>query len=69
MTETHTSTGMGIGTKVILILAVLTVVEYVIAVTKPPGQIALIFLIALLKAVLIVLYFMHVRQIWGSEDT
>lgn len=52
--------GMGIGMKVFLVLAGLTVIEYVIAVTKPPGQIAWIFLIAFAKAALIVIYFMHI---------
>ncbi len=65
--ETPTSDGMGIGTKVILVLAALTVIEYLIAVAKPPGQIVLIFLIALAKAALIVMYFMHVRQIWRGD--
>jgi caa(3)-type oxidase subunit IV len=58
---------MGIGTKVILVLAALTVIEYIIAVSKPPGQLPLIFAIAIGKAVLIVLYFMHVGQIWHKE--
>ena len=67
VTKDDRSTGMGIGTKVILILAALTAIEYVIAVAKPPGQIALIFAIAIAKAVLIVIYFMHVRQIWEED--
>ena len=67
LTETPTSDGMGIGTRVILVLAALTLIEYLIAVAKPPGQIGLIFLIALAKAVLIVIYFMHVRQIWRGD--
>ncbi len=65
--ETPTSEGMGVGTRVILTLVVLTVIEYVIAVAKPPGQIGIIFLIALSKAVLIVIYFMHVHQIWRGD--
>ncbi len=58
--EAQETTGMGIGTKVFLILALLTVIEYVIAVAKPTGQIALILVIALAKAALIVIYFMHI---------
>jgi caa(3)-type oxidase subunit IV len=63
-------TDMTIGTRVILILAALTVAEYIIAVAKPIGQIVLIFLIALTKAVLIVMYFMHIQQLrkGGSHD-
>ena len=58
--ETPTSSGMGVGMKVFLVLAALTVIEYVIAVTKPTGQITLILIIALAKAALIVIYFMHI---------
>lgn len=58
--EAQKSTGMGIGMKVFLILAALTVIEYVIAVSKPTGQITLIFIIAVAKAALIVIYFMHI---------
>lgn len=60
--------GMAIGTKVILILAALTLIEYLVAVGKPVGQIPMIFAIAILKAVLIVVYFMHVKQIWRGES-
>jgi caa(3)-type oxidase subunit IV len=67
LTETPTSEGMGIGTRVILMLAALTVIEYLVAVAKPPGQIGIIFLIALSKAVLIVIYFMHVHQVWRGD--
>lgn len=67
--DTGTSGGMGIGTKVILALAALTVIEYAIAVTKPPGQLLLIFVIAIAKAALIVVYFMHVKQLWGPEHS
>ncbi len=67
LAEAPTSEGMGIGARVILVLAALTVIEYLIAVAKPPGQIGMIFVIALSKAVLIVIYFMHVRQIWRGN--
>lgn len=60
-------TSMGIGAKVLLVLAVLTAVEYLVAISKPAGQIPLIFLIAIAKAVLIVLYFMHVKQLWKDD--
>lgn len=60
MVESQKGSGLGIGTKVILILAALTVIEYIIAVSKPPGQIFFILLIAVAKAVLIVMYFMHI---------
>ncbi|MCL1594626.1 MAG: cytochrome C oxidase subunit IV family protein [Actinomycetia bacterium] len=65
--ETTETSGMGIGTMVLLVLGVLTVIEYLIAVSKPPGQLALIFVIAIGKAWLILVYFMHVKQLWKKE--
>ena len=65
--ETAETSRMGIGTMVLLVLGVLTVIEYLIAVSKPPGQLALIFVIAIGKAWLILVYFMHVKQLWKKE--
>lgn len=59
---------MAIGTKVLLVLGVLTAVEYIIAISNPPGQIPLIFAIAVAKAGLILVYFMHVKQIWDEDQ-
>lgn len=63
------ASGMGIGTKVFLILAALTVVEYAVAIAKPVGQIALILAIAVAKATLIVIYFMHIGALRRERHT
>lgn len=52
-----------IGRNVFIGLAVATAVEYVIAVSDVPGALGLIVAIALLKAWLIVVYFMHVGKL------
>lgn len=48
-------------------LAVLTIVEFVISVYLTPSTPYLIAT-SLIKAWLIISYFMHVNQIWQSED-
>ncbi len=60
---------IGIGVRVILVLGALTAIEYAIAIAEPPGQLPLIFAIALAKAVPILICFMHVNQIWGGEHS
>lgn len=52
-----------IGRNVFIGLAVATVVEYVIAISDVPGALGLIVAIALFKAWLIVVYFMHVGKL------
>lgn len=51
---------------VFLALAVLTVLEYVIS-TQLGGSFVVLVLIALVKAGLIVNYFMHVYRLWRQE--
>lgn len=51
------------GRNVFVGLAVATVLEYVVAVSSLPGAVALIVVLALIKAVLIVVYFMHIGQL------
>ncbi|MBK9053952.1 MAG: cytochrome C oxidase subunit IV family protein [Chloroflexi bacterium] len=51
---------------IFLILAVLTGVEYVISQTLASS--ILLFLVALVKAALIVNYFMHVYRLWREES-
>lgn len=48
-------------------LAVLTVIEFVISQVLPGGAVFLI-LIALIKAAIIVQYFMHVYRLWRAEE-
>lgn len=57
-----------IGRIVLAGLAVATAVEFIIASLRVVGALALILAIAVLKAWLIVIYFMHVGQLRGERD-
>ncbi|MBI4499050.1 MAG: cytochrome C oxidase subunit IV family protein [Chloroflexi bacterium] len=57
-----------LGLWVFLGLAVLTVVEYIVAVALPGGTVPYLTVIGLLKAGLILVYFMHVAQLWHQEE-
>lgn len=60
---------LGLGWKVIAGLGVLTVVEFIVAVTWGRSiMIPLLVIIALYKTVLIALYFMHFKQLWLREE-
>ncbi len=52
---------------VFLILVVLTAIEFVLAINLDNAAVPL-FLIALVKAGLIVQYFMHVYRLWREEE-
>lgn len=54
---------LNLGVTVFVGLAVLTVVEYIIAVAEVPLRFALLTVFALGKAALIVQYFMHLGQL------
>ncbi|MCA9929661.1 MAG: cytochrome C oxidase subunit IV family protein [Anaerolineales bacterium] len=54
------------GIYVFLVLAVLTAVEYLVAISF--NSTVLLFIIALLKAAAIVQYFMHVYRLWREES-
>lgn len=56
------------GLVVIAILAVLTVIEFVVAINLETGRFRLLTVIALIKAWPILDYFMHISQIWKSEE-
>ncbi len=51
---------------VFLALAILTGIEYVISQVFPSA--ALLFLVAFVKAALIVNYFMHIYRLWREES-
>lgn len=51
---------------VALVLAVLTLVEYFAALYFPST--AVLFLLALFKAIAVLNYFMHVSRLWTSEE-
>ncbi len=59
------STALREGVFVFLALAVLTAIEYVIGVNIGT---AWLLLLALVKAALVVVYYMHIRRIFASED-
>ena len=57
------------GLRVILVLAALTLVEYLVAVAvQSSAGIWLLTPMALAKAWLIVTYFMHVARVWRGEE-
>jgi hypothetical protein len=53
------------GLVVFLVLAVLTAVEYILAISQVPS--ILLWVIALSKGALVVWFFMHVFRVFGSE--
>jgi cytochrome c oxidase subunit 4 len=52
---------------VAVILAILTLVEFFVAINLPSA--VLILLIALLKAVIVIWFFMHVYRLWRPEGS
>jgi heme/copper-type cytochrome/quinol oxidase subunit 4 len=56
------------GIIVAVILAILTLVEYYAAITPPLGSFAILMILALLKAILVVNYFMHIRSLWSEDE-
>ncbi len=47
-------------------LAILTIVEFYIALSL--NSFAIMMLLALLKAILVVHYFMHIRSLWSEDE-
>jgi len=56
------------GIIVAITLAVLTIVEYYAAITPPFDSFAILMILALLKAILVVNYFMHIRSVWSEDE-
>jgi caa(3)-type oxidase subunit IV len=56
-----------IGMAVFLTLTVLTIIEFVIALSSTKLA-ALLILVALAKATLIVIYFMHIRKVFSDSE-
>ena len=56
------------GALVLVGLAVLTAIEFWIA-SALAGSAALLFVIALVKAGVIIQYYMHLNHVWGGEET
>lgn len=59
---------MNKGTLVIVVLGVLTAVEFVAAVGMDTGLFAALTIIALAKTWLILDYFMHLTGLWAGEE-
>jgi predicted lysophospholipase L1 biosynthesis ABC-type transport system permease subunit len=55
-----------LGNLVFVGLAILTAVEFILA-TVGGGSVVLLFLVGLIKAGLIIQYYMHLRSVWGEE--
>ena len=55
-----------ISTTVALILAVLTIIEYFVALYNSTATVMM--LIGLMKAYCVVHYFMHISRLWSEED-
>ena len=55
-----------LGLITLIILAVLTVAEYFVSVYL--GSLVLLFIIALVKAAIIVQNFMHISRLWREES-
>ena len=60
--------GMRRGFRAFVWLAVLTAIEYVLAVTQVTGFLVGLAVIAILKTWVIADYFMHMPQIWRREE-
>ena len=58
-------TGFRTGVVVLIGLAVLTLIEFFVAAL---GSAALMFVIIILKAALIMYYFMHIVNVWRTEE-
>ena len=56
------------GIIVAVVLAILTLVEYFAAITPPFDSFAVLMILALLKGILVVNFFMHIRSVWSEGD-
>jgi len=56
------------GLMVVIVLSVLTLVEYLVSTTDIPGALLWIALIAVAKAVMIITYFMHIGNIFKAKS-
>ncbi len=68
MNESDHRGSTGLGLKVIIALAVLTAIEFWVAVAMGTGVNLVLTVIAIIKALLIVEYFMHYSQLWNRPE-
>lgn len=66
--EVKKASKLRLGWIVIGALAVLTVVEYWIAISVHSTALPYLTVIAVIKAGLIIQYFMHVAQLWRADE-
>ena len=66
-TKSKPRSGYATAAIVAVILAALTLVEFFVAINLP--SVVLILLIALLKAVMVIWFFMHVYRLWRPEGS
>ncbi len=64
--QTNKRSPFVVGAIVAVVLAALTVLEYFVGITYPSATV--LFLLALLKAVLVLYFFMHVYRLWRPDD-
>ncbi|MCA9966684.1 MAG: cytochrome C oxidase subunit IV family protein [Anaerolineales bacterium] len=67
MSSENKAAAMRTGYTVFIALAILTIGEYIVAQASIPLTVPL-FIIALIKAALIVNFFMHVYRLWREES-
>lgn len=64
--QTNKRSPFVVGAIVAVVLAALTVIEYLVGIAYPSATV--LFLLALLKAVLVLYFFMHVYRLWRPDD-
>jgi len=55
------------GILIVLVLAVLTAIEFFIAIKM--NSVVFLMLIAAAKAILVIWFFMHVKRLWAPEES
>lgn len=68
MVASNQGSRMRRGLLVLIGLALLTALEYWVAVELETGVVAYLVVIAVVKAGLIVQYFMHLTQLWRAKE-
>jgi len=66
MNDSKKSAALRQGAFVFIVLAALTALEYGVAVST--GIVALLFLLLLIKAALVVVYYMHVSRVFSPDE-
>ena len=56
------------GLWVFIALAILSVVEYLLAVTMKQGNLPYMVVMNIVDAALILYFFMHIAHLWGKEE-